>query len=277
VDDRVAIVTGGGTGIGAAAARLLAAQGMTVALVARRREPLDEVADAIGGVAVSGDIAREDDAERMVTAAVERFGRLDVLVNNAGAIRRGVLAHELSIERWDEQVAVNLRGPFLVTRAALRHMLSVEGDRAIVNVASTLAHTAAPGVAPYAAAKGGILALTRALAVEYGPQGIRVNAVCPHIVDTALAAVDRPNWAELRESLPAQFPLRRLGSPEDIHPRRARRRALDPSRPDPARRGHAHVREPGRSADRARAGGHHAGQLATHLRFRVVKPTTSGR
>ncbi len=213
---RVALVTGGGTGIGRATAERLARDGYAVAVSGRRRDPLDVVAAAIGGLAVPGDIAREDDAERMVTAAVERFGGLDVLVNNAGAIRRGVLAHELTTDRWDEQLAVNLRGPFLVTRAALRHMLSSAGDRAIVNVASTLAHTAAPGVAAYTAAKGGILALTRALAVEYGPQGICVNAVCPHIVETALAAVDRPNWSELRETLPAQFPLRRLGSPEDV-------------------------------------------------------------
>jgi NAD(P)-dependent dehydrogenase (short-subunit alcohol dehydrogenase family) len=213
---RVALVTGGGTGIGRATAERLARDGYAVAVSGRRRDPLDVVAAAIGGLAIPGDIAREDDAERMVTAAVERFGGLDVLVNNAGAIRRGVLVHELTTDRWDEQLAVNLRGPFLVTRAALRHMLASAGDRAIVNVASTLAHTAAPGVAAYTAAKGGILALTRALAVEYGPQGIRVNAVCPHIVDTALAAVDRPNWSELRETLPAQFPLRRLGSPEDV-------------------------------------------------------------
>jgi NAD(P)-dependent dehydrogenase (short-subunit alcohol dehydrogenase family) len=213
---RVALVTGGGTGIGRATAKVLAQAGYAVVVSGRRPRPLEEVTAETGAVAVAGDISREDDAERMVATAVDCFGRLDVLVNNAGSIRRGVLLHELTNERWDEQLAINLRGPFLVTRAAVRQMLSTEGDRAVVNVASTLAHTAAPGVAAYAAAKGGMLALTRAAAVEYGPHRIRVNAVCPHIVETALAEVDRPNWPELRETLPAQYPLRRLGRAEDV-------------------------------------------------------------
>jgi NAD(P)-dependent dehydrogenase (short-subunit alcohol dehydrogenase family) len=213
---RVALVTGGGTGIGRATALRLAADGYAVAVSGRRPEPLEEVAGATEGLAVPGDVAVEEDAERMVASTLERFGRLDVLVNNAGSIRRGLLLHEIPLEHWDEQVTTNLRGPFLVTRAALRHMLASDGDRAIVNVASTLAHTAAPGVAAYAAAKGGVLAFTRALAVEYGPSGIRANAVCPHIVETALAEVDRPNWPELRERLPAEFPLRRLGTPGDV-------------------------------------------------------------
>jgi NAD(P)-dependent dehydrogenase (short-subunit alcohol dehydrogenase family) len=213
---RAALVTGGGTGIGRATALRLARDGYSVAVSGRRREPLEEVAREIDGLAIAGDHADEADAERMVAATVERFGRLDVLVNNAGAIRRNVLLHEVDPERWDDQVRINLRGPYLVARAALRRMLEAGGDRALVNVSSTLAHTAAPGVAPYAAAKGGVIALTKSLAVEYGPHGIRVNCVCPHIVETALAETDRPNWAELREQLPARYALRRLGEPEDI-------------------------------------------------------------
>jgi meso-butanediol dehydrogenase/(S,S)-butanediol dehydrogenase/diacetyl reductase len=213
---RAALVTGGGTGIGRATALRLARDGYAVAVSGRRPEPLEEVARQIDGLAVAGDHADEADAERMVAAAVERFGRLDVLVNNAGAIRRNVLLHEVEPELWDDQIRINLRGPYLVARAALARMLEADGDRAIVNVSSTLAHTASPGVAAYAAAKGGVIALTKSLAVEYGPQGIRVNCVCPHIVETALAETDRPNWAELRERLPAQYPLRRLGTPEDV-------------------------------------------------------------
>ncbi|HEY3184309.1 MAG TPA: SDR family oxidoreductase [Gaiellaceae bacterium] len=213
---RAALVTGGGSGIGRATALRLARDGYSVAVSGRRPEPLDEVARQIDGLAVAGDHADEADAERMVAATVERFGRLDVLVNNAGAIRRNVPLHEVEPEQWDDQIRINLRGPYLVARAALRRMLETDGDRAIVNVSSTLAHTAAPGVAPYAAAKGGVIALTKSLAVEYGPHGIRVNCVCPHIVETALAETDRPNWAELRERLPAQYPLGRLGAPEDV-------------------------------------------------------------
>src|ERR671937_835617 len=119
----------------------------------RGGEPLDETVALLGeGIAIAGDHSVEPDAERMVAETVAAFGALDVLVNNAGAIRRNVLVHEVAIEHWDDQVLVNLRGPFLVARAALRAMLDGEGDRAIVNVSSTLAHTAAPGVAAYSAA-----------------------------------------------------------------------------------------------------------------------------
>jgi len=217
VSARTALVTGGGTGIGRATAQALAQAGYRVAVAGRRREPLEETAALVGdGLVVIGDHSVEEDAERIVAEAVAGLGRLDVLVNNAGAIRRNVPVHELSAERWDEQVAVNLRGPFLVARAALRTMLDGEGDRSIVNVSSTLSHRAVPGVAAYSAAKAGVLALTRSIAVEYGPHGIRCNCVCPHIVETPLAEVDRPNWAQLREELPAQYPLRRIGAPEDV-------------------------------------------------------------
>jgi NAD(P)-dependent dehydrogenase (short-subunit alcohol dehydrogenase family) len=213
---RVALVTGGGTGIGRATALRLARDGYAVAVAGRRREPIAAVADEVGGLAVAGDHADEADAERMVAATIERFGRLDVLVNNAASIRRNIPLHEVEPELWDDQIRINLRGPYLVARAALNRMLETTGDRAIVNVSSTLAHTAAPGVAPYASAKGGVISLTKTLAVEYGPHGIRVNCVCPHIVDTALAATDRPDWEEQREQLPAQYPLRRIGDAEDV-------------------------------------------------------------
>ena len=214
---RTALVTGGGSGIGRATAVALARAGYRVAVAGRRREPLEETVALLGeGIAIAGDHSVEPDAERMVAETVAAFGALDVLVNNAGAIRRNVLVHELDAALWDELVAVNLRGPFLVARAALRAMLARDGDRAIVNVSSTFAHKAGPGVAPYSAAKAGVLALTRSIAVEYGPRGIRCNCVCPHIVETPLAEVDRPNWAQLREQLPAQYPLRRLGAPEDV-------------------------------------------------------------
>lgn len=216
---RAALVTGGGTGIGRAIAIALARDGYRVAVAGRRREPLAETASLLGdGLVVCGDHSAEEDAERIVSETVAAFGALDVLVNNAGAIRRNVPVHEIAAERWDGQVATNLRGPFLVARAALRAMLAEEsaGDRAIVNVSSTLAHTASPGVAAYSAAKAGVISLTRSIAVEYGAHGIRCNCVCPHIVETPLAETDRPDWAELRERLPAQYPLGRIGAPEDV-------------------------------------------------------------
>lgn len=218
---RAALVTGGGSGIGRATALRLAAEGAAVAVTGRRPQPLrDTVAaiEAAGGraLAVPGDVTREDDASQMVEETATAFGALHVLVANAGAIRRGLLVHETPSERWDDLVRLNLGGAFLVIRAALPALLAADGDRSIVTVASTFAHTNAVGVSPYAAAKGGVVALTRALAVEYASQGIRANCVCPAIVDTPLARVDRPDFDERKEAYAAMFPLGRVGRPEDV-------------------------------------------------------------
>ncbi len=119
-----------------------------------------------------------------------------MVVNNAGTIRRNRRLHELDLETWNEQLATNLTGHFLVLHAALPHLLAAEGDRAIVNVGSTLAHKMVPGHSAYAAAKGGMVSLTRSLAVEYGPDGIRANAVMPAVVRTPLAHTDRPDFEQ---------------------------------------------------------------------------------
>jgi NAD(P)-dependent dehydrogenase (short-subunit alcohol dehydrogenase family) len=218
---RAALVTGAGTGIGRETALALAGDGCAVALAGRRPEPLEAVAEEVRGaggraVAVPGDLAEPAGADAAVAGAVRAFGSLHVVVNNAGAIRRNVRLHELDVERWDEQVAVNLRSPFLVLRAALPHLMSSAGDRAVVNVSSTLAVKAVAGVAPYAAAKGGVLSLTRSVAVEYAPEGIRCNAVLPAIVRTALAHVDRPDFAEREPEYAAAYPLGRVGEPRDV-------------------------------------------------------------
>jgi NAD(P)-dependent dehydrogenase (short-subunit alcohol dehydrogenase family) len=218
---RAALVTGAGSGIGAAAARALAADGVDVALAGRRREPLEavagEIADAGGrAVVIAADISREEEARRAVAEAVHALGSLQVLVNNAGAIRRGRRLHELDVATWDAQLGVNLRAHFLVLHAALPHLLEQDGDRAIVNVGSTLAHKVVAGIAPYAAAKGGLASLTRCLAVEYGPEGIRANAVMPGIVRTPLAHTDRPDFAEHSDRYARDYPIGRLGEPEDV-------------------------------------------------------------
>jgi NAD(P)-dependent dehydrogenase (short-subunit alcohol dehydrogenase family) len=124
--------------------------------------------------------------------------------------------HELDVATWDAQLGVNLRAHFLVLHAALPHLLEQEGDRSIVNVGSTLAHKVTPGIAAYAAAKGGLASLTRSLAVEYGPDGIRANAVMPGIVRTPLAHTDRPDFAERQDAYALDYPIGRLGEPEDV-------------------------------------------------------------
>jgi NAD(P)-dependent dehydrogenase (short-subunit alcohol dehydrogenase family) len=219
--ERVALVTGASSGIGRAVALSLSAEGAAVAVAARRAGELAATVamiEAQGGraLAVPGDVTVETEAKAMVDETVATFGKLDVLVNNAGGIRRGLLLHELPTERWDEQIDTNLRSVFLVTRAALPAMLVATGDRAIVNISSTFAHTNAVGVSAYAAAKAGVVGLTRSLSVEYADSGIRANCICPAVVVTPLAHVDRPNFDEQRSELEALHPLGRLGQPEDI-------------------------------------------------------------
>jgi NAD(P)-dependent dehydrogenase (short-subunit alcohol dehydrogenase family) len=219
--DRVALVTGGGTGIGRATAHALAAEGLAVVVSGRRPEPLAEVASeiaSIGGraLAVSGDLSLEEDAARVVRTAVEAFGGLHVLVNNAGVIRRNIRLHEVGVELWDKLVAINLRGPYLVLHHALPELLRAEGDRCIVNVSSTLAVKPAPGIAPYAAAKGAMIALTKAVALEYAGDGIRCNVVLPASVRTALARTDRPDFDSIEGGMAAGYPLGRLGEPDDV-------------------------------------------------------------
>jgi len=216
--ERVALVTGGGTGIGRATALALAADGLAVVLAGRRAGPLEEVAAEIGDrvLAVPGDLSRAEDAERVVRSAVEAFGGLHVVVNNAGVIRRNIRLHEVGVQLWDELIAINLRGPYLVLHYALPELLRAEGDRCIVNVGSTLAVKPAPGIAPYAAAKGGLVALTKAVALEYAGEGVRCNVVLPASVRTALARTDRPDFDAIEGTMASGYPLGRLGEPEDV-------------------------------------------------------------
>jgi NAD(P)-dependent dehydrogenase (short-subunit alcohol dehydrogenase family) len=214
VVSRGALITGGGTGIGAAAARALVADGMRVVVTGRRRGPCEAIAEETGALVVTGDIVT--DAPRIVAEAVEALGALHVVVNNAGSIRRNRRLHEIEPEVWDEQLASNLTGHFRILHAALPHLLAADGDRSIVNVGSTLAHKLVPGIGAYAAAKGGIVSLTKALAVEYGPDGIRANAVMPAVVKTDLAYADRPDFEERQDAMAQAYPTRRLGEAEDV-------------------------------------------------------------
>ncbi len=211
---RGALITGGGTGIGAAAARALVADGVRVVVTGRRRGPCEAIAEETGALVVTGDIVT--DAPRIVAEAVEALGALHVVVNNAGSIRRNRRLHEIEPEVWDEQLASNLTGHFRILHAALPHLLAADGDRSIVNVGSTLAHKLVPGIGAYAAAKGGIVSLTKALAVEYGPDGIRANAVMPAVVKTDLAYADRPDFEERQEAMAQAYPTRRLGEADDV-------------------------------------------------------------
>ena len=187
-DGRVAIVTGAASGIGRATAQRLADEGATVVRVDIAKDGLDD-----DGIA--GDVSDPSFAPLLVAQTVERHGRLDVLANVAGILRTAN-THEHSLETWDQVLAVNLTGTFLCCRAAIPELLKTHGN--IVNVSSTAALAGHPWAAAYAASKGGVLALTRTIAVEYGRKGLRCNAVCPGSIDTPITKdFDFPEGADM--------------------------------------------------------------------------------
>ena len=181
---KVALVTGGGTGIGAATARRFAAEGARIVVLGPEREPLEDVAREIDGIAVVGDAACAGDARRAVGAASERFGGLDALVACAGVgARRELLG--LDDAEWDRLMRVNLTTAVVSAREALPAMIE-RGGGSIVIVASVAALTASPGNFVYVTAKSALLGVVRSLAVDYGPMGVRANAVCPGLTRTPM-------------------------------------------------------------------------------------------
>jgi NAD(P)-dependent dehydrogenase (short-subunit alcohol dehydrogenase family) len=181
--DRVAIVTGAGRGIGRAIAQRFAAEGAPLLVAARSAAEVDAVAGEIqkcGGraAAVAGDVSREEDCARIVEAARERFGGVHILVNNAGIFGPVKPAEEITPAEWDEALAINLRGPFLLARLVLPEMYARKSG-VILNISSIAAKMAYAWEAPYAASKAGLLGLTRCLAAEGARKGVRVNAICP--------------------------------------------------------------------------------------------------
>jgi len=222
LEGKVAIVSGGGTGIGAATARMFAREGARVVVTGRRPDPIRTVAEEIGGVAVPGDAADPAHAAASVEAAERSFGGLDVVVANAG-VGFGGAAGEVDDERWDRTLAVNLSGPLRLVRASLP-ALQRTGHGSIVLMSSVSALVGAAGSAAYTASKAALLGLTRSLAVDYGPRGIRTNAVCPGWVETPMADDDMDELAashgitreEAYAIATARVPLRRPATPEEI-------------------------------------------------------------
>ena len=219
-DGRVALVTGGGTGMGRAMALEFARLGAAVVVAGRRPDPLAETVTLIesgGGRALAHatDVRQPDQVDALVAAAVERFGRVDVLVNNAAGnfVAR---AEDLSPNGWRAVVSIVLDGGFLCARAAGRQMIEQGEGGAIVSVLASYAWTGGPGTAHSAAAKAGLLALTRTLAVEWAPHRIRVNTITPGPTDTEGAGAALWPDEEDRRRVAATVPLGRLASVEEI-------------------------------------------------------------
>jgi NAD(P)-dependent dehydrogenase (short-subunit alcohol dehydrogenase family) len=218
----VALVTGGGTGIGEATVRRFAAEGAKVVVTGRRPGPIEAVAADVGGRAVAGDTSDPAHARTAVAAAVDGFGGLDVVVAAAG-IDPGGAVGETDDASWGQTLAVNLTGPMVLVRAALPALL-VRGRGSVVFVSSVNGLASAPGSAAYDASKAGLLGLTRSLAIDYGPRGVRVNAVCPGWVETPMADRDMDGLAAARgisrqeayALATADVPLRRPATPDEI-------------------------------------------------------------
>ncbi|MGH7856330.1 MAG: SDR family NAD(P)-dependent oxidoreductase [Candidatus Binatia bacterium] len=237
LDGKTAIVTGGARGIGAGIARCLASEGTRVAVVDLDGEEAQRTAASIGrgAVGLASDVSEESAIERATTEIVERFGTLDILVNNAGGGRGmdsvGGLGNpftRITQEGWDEQLATNLRTTFAATKAAIPH-LERRGGGSIVNIASIAGLIPAVTIPAYGAAKAGVIALTRSLALELAPKDIRVNAICPGFLWTrawemlaTLMKMGMPEYADLEprdiflEQVRRGVPLGREQTPEDI-------------------------------------------------------------
>jgi NAD(P)-dependent dehydrogenase (short-subunit alcohol dehydrogenase family) len=223
VAGKVALVTGAASGLGAESARRLAREGAAVMLTDRAAEAGEAVAESIvsgGGKAafVAHDVTSEADWERAVAATVERFGSLEVLVNNAGVAGSFLDLMTHTLEDWRRILSINLDGVFL----GLRHAgpaIAKGGGGSVINLSSILGKVAMPGAAAYSASKGGVLMLTKAAALEWAPLGIRVNSIHPGFIDTPMvseALHNAENGNEMREMIISRHALGRLGEPREI-------------------------------------------------------------
>lgn len=221
LDGKVALITGGNSGIGKAAALAFGKAGGRVVVAARRSKEGEEVArevrDAVGEAAfVRADVTREADVQGLVSETLERFGRLDVAFNNAGLGSEPRPLVEQTEEDWREQLDGNLTSVFFSMKHEIPAMLQTAGGGAIVNTASVLGLVGIGGTAPYVAAKHGVVGLTRAAALEYAERGVRVNAVAPAIVDTPLFRSALGSTEEGARAVRELHPVKRFGSPEEV-------------------------------------------------------------
>ena len=216
LQDQVAIITGSGGGLGAAIAKKMASLGCNIVINDINAEGAARVVEelktmGVRAIATVGSVTNADDCEKMVEAALAEFGKIDILVNNAGITKDGLLIR-MKEEQWDIVLNINLKGAFLCTKAVARPMMKAEYGR-IVNIASVVGVGGNAGQANYAASKGGLIALTKSCAQEFGSRNITANAVAPGFIQTNMTQVLSE---EAREAWLVRIPLRRPGTPEDV-------------------------------------------------------------
>ena len=217
--NKMALITGAGTGIGRAIALAFAREGAQLALVGRRQGPLESVAKEAGGspLVLAADVSKDGEIDRILADITRRLGELNVLVNNAGILHVGT-AEQITEEQWDETFSINVRGLWMLSRSVLPH-LRKSGGGSIINVASVLGINGARNRAAYASSKGATILLTKCMAIDHGHEKIRVNAICPSFVETDLTAEVIRGAADpeaVRRERISVHPAGRLGQPEDV-------------------------------------------------------------
>ena len=219
-DKRVALITGGTSGIGEATAVLFAEEGAQVAIIGRNEDRGNAVAQRIGrnAIFIPADVCSADDCRRSIERTVDAFGRIDVLFNNAGVYFAND-AVDCSEDEWDAQIDTSLKGAFLMSKFALPHMIA-QGSGSIVHCSSGWGLVGGAKAVAYCAAKGGMILMTKAMAIDHGPQGIRVNAVCPGDTDTPMEHEDARNqgltWDDFVHQAVAGRAIERMATPEEI-------------------------------------------------------------
>ena len=219
-DKRVALITGGTSGIGEATAVLFAEEGAQVAIIGRNEDRGNAVAQRIGrnAIFIRADVCSADDCRRSIERTVDAFGRIDVLFNNAGVYFAND-AVDCSEDEWDAQIDTSLKGAFLMSKFALPHMIA-QGSGSIVHCSSGWGLVGGAKAVAYCAAKGGMVLMTKAMAIDHGPQGIRVNAVCPGDTDTPMEHEDAKNqglaWDDFVHQAVAGRAIERMATPEEI-------------------------------------------------------------
>ncbi len=219
LEGKVAVVTGGNAGIGEAVAKRFAEEGAAVVLTGRRQRELDRVVSVIRlgkgkALEVAGSVTDEGHVQDVARKAVDSFGRIDILVNNAGIGDFGKRLHEIDDATWGAVLDINLSGVFRMTRAIVPQMLK-QGRGSIVNISSIASLVGIPGLSAYAASKGGLDALSRALAIDYAKDGIRCNVVNPGLINTPMAASLMAN-PDMLQTILAQYAIPRAGTPEEV-------------------------------------------------------------
>lgn len=213
--NKTAIITGGGSGIGLACAKLFCEKGAQVVIFGRRKSRLEKAISQIGNnvISVQGDISQEKDIKELVNTSLKNFGQIDILVNNAGTSSSSPL-HKMESSHWDSIMDINLKGIFRLSKQVLPHMIE-QKKGSIIHISSIFGMVGFSDYGGYGVSKGALIQLSRSIAVEYGLYGIRSNAICPGIVETNMTAALRRD-EELAKKLLKGYPLGRFGQPEDV-------------------------------------------------------------